>query len=178
MENPILDVGTQGTTRHSIRGNVVGGLLVILGAILGGIVGQVLYTNYEADVLRRELAWLISDRAQARLIRAENVLFSSKSSVFDERWTDYINHGYMPWNEKLPVMSYSMNRFSRADRELLDEVGKEFGALHSVLQQLRRSQNATDATQLQKAETDAREAIKEIRGKVTTLINTVMDDAY
>jgi hypothetical protein len=83
---------------------IVGG--VVIGVVLtfiGTYVGVKKQQDYEAKKSDFQLSVSLCQTLNSRYYLAKNVFNSSGSSLFNDRWDEYIKQGYIPWaiNKKL-----------------------------------------------------------------------------
>lgn len=156
---------------------VVGGILTIVGAIVGAGLTVSLDHSLQREYQRWDFVQGVSQRAQARSVRARNVVTSSESSVFDARWDDYILNGYMVWNEGFYAMKLGMEREFPELIPLFETVHARFLDTHGILVRVRQRQNAGNSRSLSSVEEEAAEALAELESSVEQLIFSLFDAA-
>jgi hypothetical protein len=129
-------------------GIVVGIILTFIGAVIQ----FQLFVKYDKQKSNREMEVLVCLTMNSRSIRASNVINSSSSSVFNDRWDEYVTQGFYKWNENRGLIEQFLKNVHPTLFEEFKSLNSKFGELHKTIIELR---------QLQNSESDSRKAKRE-----------------
>lgn len=160
--------------------NLVIGL--IIGAILTFIGSQIQFNQYKDYEKERERKTFVVSTIKfldKRLHRSSAIRYASNSSVFDDRWEDYINEVVYPWNENLFLMdnaiAASYNNEVHSDFE---DICEQFRNLHKSLRGIRLKQKAeskSSKNDLSNYENEAESIIQDLTEKIELLKAQLID---
>ncbi len=119
-------------------GIVVGVVLTIFGTL----VQFKLFAYYDKQKINNELAIITCKTINSRLIRSSNVITSSSSDVFNERWNEYIIEGVYKWNEYRGLIEHYLAGTKPLLKSEFNSLNSKFGVLHNNLIRIRQLQNS------------------------------------
>lgn len=76
-----------------------------------------------------------------RLTRSYSILLTSKSSVFNDRWNNYIYDVFYPWNSNLYIIDAHIKQNHSSIYEKFASTCSDFRTIHDLLNGIRKLQN-------------------------------------
>ncbi len=126
-------------------GIIIGVVLTIFGAYLQ----SQLYEIYDSRKFNNELSILTCRNVNSRNVRSLNMITSSSSSVFEDRWADYISEGVYPWNSDRAIMEHFIKKEYPDLVSTFNSITKKFADIHDILSEIRQLQGAkSDSTKV------------------------------
>jgi len=127
-------------------GIVVGIILTIIGAVIQ----FQLFVKYDKQKTSREMAIITCFTMNSRSIRASNVINSSSSSVFNDRWDEYVTQGFYKWNENRGLIEQFLKNVHPTLFEEFKSLNLKFGELHKTIIELRQLQNSESENRIKR----------------------------
>lgn len=153
-------------------GLIIGVLLTICGAIIQ----HCLYIQFDQKKYTNTKATEICQLMGSRYYRSHNIITSSRSSVFEDRWNDYILNGVYPWNSNHFIIENFIKQYYTELIEDYTDLDAKFNDLHNILIAIRKKQGSKSnemKIELSNKEKAAATLLKDLNVKMTTIINTV-----
>lgn len=119
-------------------GIVLGTILTFMGTLYQFYLQKSFYERNE----HKETAIIICNRLDNRINRSSFIISSSGSSVFLDRWDDYISEVINPWNSNLYLMDFFIKNKHPEVYANFEEVCLKFRELHKLLNEVRKKQGA------------------------------------
>jgi hypothetical protein len=151
---------------RAIAAAVLAGVFTIVGAIAGVCLDHAIQRRTLKDVWRKDVAALVVQRSNGRLVRARAVLMAAGSSVFERRWDDYIERGVTQWNEDYSLVRYGIDHYFPKAAPDFARLQDSFQRLHSVLLVYHRQGGQVSAATEEAANLEARR-VEDIVGALT-----------
>ena len=119
---------------------VIAGVLSLVGVLVGVGLERWSQDRVLQQMQRRDVAKLVSARVQGRWVRASAVINASGSSVFRNRWNEYIQGGLISWNEDYRYMKNGIKEYFPGQAGTFGAIHESFKDLHAALLTYHRTQ--------------------------------------
>lgn len=151
---------------------------IIAGVVLtfiGVFIQFQLNKNYEMTKENEKLDIITIKQLDNRLQRSYSILLTSKSSVFNDRWNNYIYDVFYPWNSNLYILDAHIKQNHNAIYEKFESTCSDFRIIHDLLNEIRKLQNPS--TSMEKvALSQIEEKAKEKLDSLTIKINLIKEE--
>jgi hypothetical protein len=131
--------------------------------------------NYENTKEIQRLNNITIKQLDNRLTRSYSILLTSKSTVFKDRWNNYIYTVFYPWNSDLYILDAHIKQNHLAIYNKFENVCADFRTIHNILNDIRKLQKPSTKKENNKLEIKEKE-VKEKLDSLTTKINVIKNE--
>ena len=128
--------------------------------------------NYENAKEIQRLNIITIKQLDNRLTRSYSIFLNSRSTVFKDRWDNYIYTVFYPWNTDLYILDAHIKQNHSAIYNEFESVCSDFRTIHNTLNDIRKLQNPSTKKENNKLEEKEKE-VKEKLDSLTTKINII-----
>jgi hypothetical protein len=156
-----------------IAAAIVAGVFTLVGAVVGALLDRTLEHRIRRDIWRHEMAMRLVERSMGRWTRARTLLMAAESSVYQNRWDDYIEHGLTRWNQEYLVLEYGVQRWFPEARTDFERLTEAFRRLHEALLGYQRSGGSPPPEVRSKAQREVEATGDQVRAFATVILKAV-----